>query len=74
MDQRRALVTHYLEKQTETAVSWLLPTIGLSRNAWYHQPTVTKEADEVIVEQIKATLLESPYYGYRRVTESLKRQ
>jgi putative transposase len=57
------------------AVSWLLLTINLSRNAWYYQASDnTKTADIPIVEQIKSVLIESPYYGYRRVTAALQRQ
>jgi putative transposase len=57
------------------AVSWLLLTINLSRNAWYYQASDnTKTADIPIAEQIKSVLIESPYYGYRRVTAALQRQ
>lgn len=73
MSQRRALVTQYLEKK-QHAVSWLLQAVKLSRNAWYHQSRSTQASDHVIVAQIKEVLIESPYYGYRRVTAELKRQ
>lgn len=74
MSQRRALVAQYLKKK-QVAVSWLLLAINLSRNAWYYQASdETKEADLSIVEQIKSVLIESPYYGYRRVTAQLQRQ
>jgi putative transposase len=74
MSQRRALVAQYLKKK-RVAVSWLLLTINLSRNAWYYQASDnTKTADIPIVEQIKSVLIESPYYGYRRVTAALQRQ
>jgi putative transposase len=68
------LVAQYLKKK-RVAVSWLLLTINLSRNAWYYQASDnTKTADIPIVEQIKSVLIESPYYGYRRVTAALQRQ
>jgi putative transposase len=74
VSQRRALVAQYLKKK-RVAVSWLLLTINLSRNAWYYQASDnTKTADIPIVEQIKSVLIESPYYGYRRVTAALQRQ
>lgn len=74
MSQRRALVTQYLEKK-QLAVSWLLSAINLSRNAWYYQASDgAKVADLPIVEQIKEVLIESPYYGYRRVTAELQRR
>jgi transposase InsO family protein len=74
VSQRKALVTRYLRKK-QVAVSWLLQAVELSRNAWYHQVSeATSSADAPIVEQIKAVLIESPYYGYRRVTKELKRQ
>lgn len=73
MSQRRALVTQYLDKH-EIAISWLLPAVNLSRNAWYYQSTRTREDDQVMVEQIKEVLTKCSYYGYRRVTADLKRQ
>ncbi len=73
MSQRRALVTQYIKKK-QVAISWLIQAIGLSRNAWYHQATEATETDNVILEQIKEVLTESPYYGYRRVTAELKRK
>lgn len=72
MDQRRALVTQYLKKTNES-LSWLLEASGLSRNAWYYQKKALV-VDEPIINEIKAVLTESPYYGYRRVTAELKRQ
>jgi len=70
--QRRALVAQYLEKK-EVAVSWLLPAVGISNNAWYHQ-TKERTEDEVIKDQIVSVLEAYPYYGYRRVTAELRRQ
>jgi len=71
VDQRRALVTLYLKKK-QSAISWLLQAVSLSRNAWYYQVAETT-TDIPIIEQIKAVLIESPYYGYRRITAELKR-
>lgn len=74
MSQRKALVTQYLKKK-QVAISWLLQAVELSRNAWYYQASgATHTADAPIVEHIKEVLVESPYYGYRRVTAELKRQ
>jgi len=74
VSQRKALVTQYLRKK-QVAVSWLLQAVELSRNAWYYQASeATSSTDAPIVEQIKAVLIESPYYGYRRVTAELRRQ
>ena len=74
MSQRKALVTQYLKKK-QVAVSWLLQAVELSRNAWYYQALgATHNSDSPIIEQIKEVLIESPYYGYRRVTAELRRQ
>lgn len=75
MDQRRALVTQYLEKQ-KTKLSWLILAIGLSRNAWYYggHKVDAPPTESTIVKEIEAVLIVSPYYGYRRVTAELKRQ
>ncbi len=54
------------------ALEWLLSASGLSKNAWYHTPRV-KVVPLKEKEQIEAVLIESPYYGYKRVAKELKR-
>jgi putative transposase len=74
VSQRKALVTQYLKKK-QVAISWLLQAVALSRNAWYYQVLeATINTDTPIVEKIKGLLIESPYYGYLRVTAELRRQ
>jgi putative transposase len=67
------MVTVYKKSHKTVPVGWLLQVIGLSKNAWYHKP---KEKIDVtnVKEKIESVLLESPYYGYKRVTRELKNQ
>ena len=51
-------------------ISWLLEASELSRNGWYHKGKAKKDTTE-IKQKIEAVLLESPYYGYKRVTKEL---
>lgn len=61
-----------MTKYPKTAVSWLLEAAELSKNAWYHKAKA-KPDNTQIKEKIEAVLIESPYYGYKRVTEQLHR-
>lgn len=55
-------------------LSWMLEALGVSKQGWYYQKKEThKQHDEAIVEQIIDIQTTYPYYGYRRVTEQLKR-
>lgn len=56
----------------DISLTWQLEAVGVSKQAWYYQATETN--DRVIKKQIEAVLIESPYYGYRRVTKSLQQQ
>jgi putative transposase len=49
-----------------------LTALGLSKQAWYYQ--ANEIDDGTVKEQIETVLIESPYYGYRRVTAELKNQ
>ena len=44
---------------------------GLSKNGWYHKPKEKKNNME-IKQKIEKVLIESPYYGYKRITAELK--
>lgn len=45
---------------------------GLSKNGWYHVPKARIEPEED-KKKIEAVLVESPYYGYKRVAKQLQR-
>lgn len=45
--------------------------MNLSKNGWYHKHKEKKDNTK-IKEKIEAVLIESPYYGYKRVTKELK--
>lgn len=47
--------------------------MSLSRNGWYHKLKEKKNNME-IKQKIEEVLIESPYYGYKRVTKELKNQ
>lgn len=53
------------------SLSWLLEASGLSKNGWYH--TQKEKIEPEIKQKIESVLLESPYYGYKRVTKQLQR-
>lgn len=59
-------------KEKNVPLSWLLQASGLSRNGWYHKAKEKKDNLE-IKQKIEKVLIESPYYGYKRVTEQLKK-
>lgn len=50
-----------------------MEAIRLSRQGWYHHRQ-EKEDTNVIKEKIETVLIESPYYGYKRVTKALQAQ
>lgn len=68
----RDQVTSYLKDHPEVKLEWLLAVSGLSKNAWYYKPQTKVEPLE-IKKQIEAVLIASPYYGYKRVAEELKK-
>lgn len=43
----------------------------MSRNGWYHK-SKEKTDTSVVKQKIESVLIESPYYGYKRVTKELK--
>jgi putative transposase len=45
----------------------------LSTNGWYHKPKQKADTTE-LKQKIESVLLESPYYGYKRVTKELQLQ
>jgi len=65
-------ITSYLKDHQEVTLEWLLEAAGLSKNAWYHKPKAKVEP-LVDKQRIEAVLIESPYYGYKRVTKQLQR-
>ena len=70
--KRRNDVASYLKTHPKATLSWLLEASGLSKNGWYHQPK-DKPDTTVIKDKIEAILIESPYYGYKRVAKQLQR-
>jgi len=63
----------FITKHPTTPVAWLLEASGLSKNGWYH--TLRAKPDTTVIkDQIEAVLIESPYYGYKRVTKELSDQ
>lgn len=60
-----------MKKYPQVAVSSLLEASLLSNNGWYH--TTKEKAEPLAVKaRIESVLMESPYYGYRRVTKELQ--
>lgn len=70
--KKRDNVTSYLKDHPKVALEWLLQASGLSKNAWYYTHQVKFEPLEA-KQQIESILIESPYYGYKRVAKELKR-
>jgi putative transposase len=46
--------------------------LGLARSSFYYEPVV-HEGDKPLLEAIEQMLMRWPFYGYRRVTQQLKR-
>jgi len=75
------LIKSYLKKQT-VPIAQLLEAISLSNNGWHYGQTqqarerkVSREMEkEAVAKEIKQVQEDMPYYGYRRVTEALKRK
>jgi transposase InsO family protein len=67
-------ITSYLEKENnkQVPVSWLIKASGLSKNGWYHKAKEKKD-NTPIKQKIEKVLIESPYYGYKRVTMQLRK-
>jgi len=63
-------MSNYLIDHTNVPVVWLLEALSLSKNGWYHQEQEKKPEIE-LKEKIESVLVESPYYGYKRVTKEL---
>jgi transposase InsO family protein len=68
----RENVASYLKDHPGVTLEWLLTASGLSKNAWYHK-LQTKDEPLADKQKIEAVLIESPYYGYKRVTKQLQR-
>jgi putative transposase len=47
--------------------------LGLARSSFYYKPVVS-DADQPLLEAIEQLLMRWPFYGYRRVTQQLKRE
>jgi transposase InsO family protein len=47
--------------------------LGLARSSFYYKPVVS-DADQPLLEAIEQMLMRWPFYGYRRVTQQLKRE
>ncbi len=74
MAKKKEMVKEYQEKKA-TKLTWLMSAMGLSNNAWYHVAKDNTEKDQSVLEKVREVLSgEFHYYGYRKVTEELKRQ
>jgi transposase InsO family protein len=67
------MVTRYTSDNVNVPVSWLIEVAGISKNGWYHKSKEKVDTTH-IKEKIESVLIESPYYGYKRVTKELKNQ
>ena len=47
---------------------------GVSRSKYYYKPKKDSHSDSILLDKIKDIATEYPYYGYRRITASLRRQ
>lgn len=63
----------YQSNHTDTPLAWLQEATGLSKNALYYEATEKKQ-DSFIKNKIERVLIESPYYGYKRVAKELRNQ
>jgi len=73
LTKTREWIVAYQKEHPQAKTSWLIEAASLSRNAWYYLAKQTEEPVEMKAK-IEAVLLESPYYGYRRVTKELHHQ
>jgi transposase InsO family protein len=71
--KKRERITSYITEHPDTPRTWLLEATHLSKQGWYHKQK--ERVDTIpIKEKIEAILIESPYYGYKRVTKALQAQ
>jgi len=54
------LIKDYLEKHKTISLSWLLKSVKVSRNAWYHKPKVIADNTLEVTAKIEEVLVESP--------------
>jgi len=47
--------------------------VGISRSTYYYKPKNDSKKDADLADKINDIALEYPYYGYRRITQALKR-
>ena len=47
--------------------------MGISRSTYYYKPKNDSKKDADLADKINDIALEYPYYGYRRITQALKR-
>jgi transposase InsO family protein len=66
------MITSYQEKNPQVAVSWLQEAITLSNNG-IHYKAKEKLVETELTQAIESIYLESPYYGYPRITAQLKK-
>ena len=57
----------------EYSVKQVCATLALPRSTYYHAPK-EKIGDPALREEIETVIVRWPYYGYRRVTQQLKRK
>jgi len=47
--------------------------VGISQLTYYYKTKKDREEDAYLADKINDIVLEYPYYGYRRITATLKR-
>lgn len=58
----------------EISISRQCELVGLNRSNYYYQPVPIPEIDLDLMKKIDEIYTEQPYYGYPRITKSLRRQ
>lgn len=64
------MITGY-QDETKAPLVWLIEVSEISKNALYYKAKEKEEPLEM-KDKIKEVLIESPYYGYKRVTKELQ--
>ena len=61
------------ELSAEYSVKQVCATLAMPRSTYYRAP-VEKIGDPALREKIETVIMRWPFYGYRRVTQQLKRE
>jgi transposase InsO family protein len=70
------VIAQIIEEHPQMSVKRLCELLDMSRSWYYQNPGVDQQTDEEVElrDAIEGIVVEFPGYGYRRVTETLKRQ